>query len=383
MSYKYLGQPDEEEQLILERLDKDFVFNNPILASIDSFTVFAGQLGMVSSLKITSDTHRAIVALLDSAKEFASRPTITSSIKNKIIQKVQSLEDIYYEEYYWLESRKREIGQTEVLTRRGNEEFYQWCIKVQKCESVIFGAGCPYPELLSLMRSLLNNRVSEALNIRRKKHLTLRKSLFSKDLLSFNDIVESTLISKKDYYGEKDIGLTIPPEMITRGNYLKAAAPTKKFLDKDQVRFGVDPYYNIQRDLTSFTMQENAHEGWVHFGRALRILEKGIISYLGKKKKNVLLLIRFKKNSDNKSIIKTRDFISLYYMVNELNMWLKNQEKWTIVEQLDILELKRDIVCDIEDFISSMLGIFMEVLMRNPNLSQADSRPSFDDVGKA
>ena len=383
MSYKFVGQEEDEEQITLETLDKDFVFNNPILASVDAFTVFAGQLGMVTSLKITSDTHRAIIALLDASKEFASKPKLSPSIKNKITQKVQSLEDIYYQEYYWLETRKREIFQEIILTRRGNEEFYKWCIKVQKCEQEILATGGPYHELLSLMRSLLNNRLSDPLEVRRKKHTTLRKGLFPKDLLSFNDVVESTIVTKKAYYGDKDIGITIPPEMVTRGNYLKAATSTKKFLDKDQVRFGVDPYYNIQRDLTSFTMQETAMEGWVHFGRALRILEKGIISYIGKAKHNKLLLIRFKKNTAGKSIIKTRDFISLYYMVNELNMWLKNQEKWTIVEQLDVLELKRDIICDIEDFISSMLGIFMEVLMRNPNLSKTDTRPSFDDIDKA
>jgi len=383
MSYKFVGQEEDEDQITLETLDKDFVFNNPILASVDAFTVFAGQLGMVTSLKITSDNHRAIIALLDASKEFASKPKLSPTIKNKITQKVQSLEDIYYQEYYWLETRKREIFQQEILTRRGNEGFYKWCIKVQKCEQEILATGGPYHELLSLMRSLLNNRLSETLEVRRKKYATLRKGLFQKDLLSFNDVVESTIVTKKAYYGDKDIGIIIPPEMVTRGNYLKSAAPTKKFLEKDQVRFGVDPYYNIQRDLTSFTMQETAMEGWVHFGRALRILEKGIISYIGKAKHNKLLLIRFKKNTNGKSIIKTRDFISLYYMVNELNMWLKNQEKWTIEEQLNVLELKRDIICDIEDFISSMLGIFMEVLMRNPNLSKTDTRPSFDDIDKA
>jgi len=380
--YKFLGQPDEEPTMTLERLDKDFVFNNPVLASIDALTVFAGQLGMVTSLKITSDYHRAIIALMDAAKEYASRPKISPKIKAKITEYVSDLEELYYKEYYWLESRKREVGQTEVLTRRGNEDFYTWCIKVQRCEKEIFAVGGPYHKLLSLMRSLLNNRITQAIDIRRKKHANLRRNLFPNNLLTFTNVVESTIVKKEDYFGseDNDVPLTIPPEMITRGNYLKAATATKKFLDKDQVRFGVDPFYNIQRDLTSFTMQESAIEGWVHFGRALRILEKGIISYIGPEKRKKLLLIRIKRNKNGEPIIKARDFISLFYMVHELNFWLKNQEKWTIIEQLEILELKRDLICDIEDFISSMLGVFMDVLMRNPNLSSKTFKRSFEDV---
>lgn len=393
--YDPLQKP--EADIPIETTQMDFIYVNPILGVSDYYTVYSQALGIISSLVATEEKHRAIMALLNLAKEIVERDEIVGNYKGKILEQITQLTQAYYGTderrddkyimeaeslpdvpYYWLRSRKRSIDQKMILAYEQDMDWDVWIENNTRAEEAIFGKGKPFPLLMATIRYLLNNRME--VNIDKWKGIikNCRNRLeIVKKIRNFREIFKITFENAETFMEsefaipKKDVQLalesfTLPSEIIYKG----------MDFDKDSklqfTRFGIDSFYNIQRDLTQMTNESGFPERLFHFFQVMRFAGSKIKAFMGKGTKNTLKIIELKRDKNGKSHLDIDAFEQLFNLIKLLGRLLK-LERLTLTEHLALEELRTDAELEVMSFMGAMQPILADLLAHNPHIRSSDS----------
>lgn len=393
MAFDPLKQP--EQQIPIETTQMDFIYVNPILGVSDYYTVYSQALGIISSLVATEEKHRAIMALLNLAKEISQRDELTGDYKEDIIEQTKALELAYYgakerqdfakmliegEELptiplYWLRSRKRAIDQKLILAYEEDMDWDTWIDSVTKAEDKIFGEEKPFPTLMGIIRYVLNNRMEVSIARWRKiladcsERLAIIKRIRGfREIFKISFVKGETFIESEFNIPKKDIKMalesyTLPNELVYKG----------MDFDKDKdgklqfTRFGIDSYYNLQRDLTQMAVDTGFPERLFHFFQAMKFLNSKMKSYMGKGNKDTIKVIELKRNKEGESHLDIDAFQELFALLKLLGRLLK-LERLTLTEHLTLEELRTDVEVEIMSFMASMQPILADALAHNPHI---------------
>lgn len=362
---------EPEGQMAIETTQSDFIYFNPLLGVSDAYIVYSQALGVITGTLLTEDTHRAILALIHLSREIIEHDALKLEKKtmDSLKKTTKELDETYYGTedsgytYAKLRSRKRALDQEKALIWESNVpmEWDAWIDEYWKAEKEIFGKDKPFPKLIATLRAILNNRITRRVDIWRDIART-NIALITPKSWDFKEIIDVKYVELEE---EHQGTYKIPSEIVFKG---------MEFSDSDKkiqfTRFGVDPYYNLQRCLTEMVNESEYLIKIFHFSQAFKSLESPIQTELDK---GTYKVTRLRLNKD-KPVICPNAFIKLMLLLKKLNRLL-SMDRLTLIERLELEDLRTEVEVPIISFMSTMSYIFQEILAHNPHLARGRGKP--------